>query len=513
MAKRAFREAQKAERAGDHLKAYLLYTTAAQTDPKNPKYARKQAALKQNAALEPRAAVVRDPADETVEANLEREGLLQDVTSGFERELAATAPPPQLVAPEVKHDFALKGGTREIFEKVASAYGIRVLFVPDYVELPALSFTLTEAGYREALRALEAASDSFLVPLDHNTAMVARDTQQNRTQWTRVASMAVPIPERLSVQEAQELATAVQQTLEIRRISMDPTRRTIYFRDSIAKVMAAREMFGMLSRGRTEISVEIELLSVSRASPLAYGLSLPTSAEIVNFGTTPANGTATSAAGSPGYSLFGNGRTLYGIGNGSATAIATLSQNASSTSLSSQIVTLDGQAATFKVGDRYPIATSSYSTVSGASANGAGTIPTINYIDLGLSLKLTPAVHDDGEVTLDLEAEFKSLGASDANGNPAINNDQFQGKVRLKEGEWAVVAGLVQFTRSGSLTGLAGLSSIPLLGNLFRSTTRELDTSEILLVLKPRVIGDPNLNRAFNGPIWTGSETRPVTIF
>ena len=504
VARRAFRDGKKAERAGDPLKAYLLYSKAAQSDPKNRKYAAKQAALQQSAALEPRSAMVQDPADETVAAQIEAEEIPNI--------LAAAAPPPQLVASEAKQDFALKAGAKEIFEKVASAYGIRVLFAPDYMELPALSFHANEAGYREALRALEAASDSFVVPLDNTTALVARDTPQNRTQWTRDASIVVPIPERLSAQEAQELATAVQQTLEIRRTSMDATRRAIFFRDTVAKVFAAREMFGILSRARTQIAVEVELLSVSRTSPLAYGLSLPTSASIVDFGTLPHTAPSAIPSGSFAH-LVGGGETLLGIGIGNATAIATLGRSTSASLLDSHLVTVDGQAVTFKVGQRYPVTTASFSAPNGSSGNGGGALPTINYIDLGLALKITPTVHDGGEVTLDVEAEFKSIGAGGSNGIPAINNQQYQGKVRLKDGEWGVVAGLVQLTRNHGNTGVAGLSSIPILGSLFRSSTREVDLGVILLVLNPRVIGYADMNRTFNGPIWTGTETRPATVF
>ena len=145
--------------------------------------------------------------------------------------------------------------------------------------------------------------------------------------------------------------------------------------------------------------------------------------------------------------------------------------------------------------------------------SGGGTVPTINYQDLGLSLKITPAVHDSGEVSLDVDASFKSLGAADANGNPSIGNQEFQGKVQLEQGEWAVVAGLLQITHTYNPTGIAGLSSIPILGNLFRSQTKEDDRSEILLVLKPHIVAAPPWESAPLKPIWIGAEARPATVF
>src|SRR5262249_38715132 len=96
-------------------------------------------------------------------------------------------------------------------------------------------------------------------------------------------TVAVPIPERMTVQDAQELLTAVQQTLDIRRISVDPTRHMAFFRDQASKALIARQMFFNLSNIRPQVEVDAELLSVDRNSSLNYGLKLPSQFPIVNF--------------------------------------------------------------------------------------------------------------------------------------------------------------------------------------------------------------------------------------
>lgn len=505
----AFRAGQQAERSGDHLKAYLLYAQAAQADATNHQYAKRMAAMAQSGALQPRTQTLPapasdsalDPAIETLAANLAAEGLIPEEALIS----PAGSPPPRLVLSAAKRSFSIKGGARDMFEQVAAACGIRLSFEPDYREPRPFTFAIADVECQEALRALEAAADSFVVPVGEKTALVARDTAQNRVLMTPVVAVAVPIPERIALQEAQELATAVQQTLEIRRISLDAARRVVYFRDSAAKVFAAREMFATLSRLRAQVVVDIEFLSVSKNSSLAYGLTLPTSASIINFGSLPGS-TPVHFSGFPPLSSFG-------IGIGNAGVLSTLSRSSATTLLESQIVALDGQAVTFKVGDRYPLVTSTYSGVNGATVAGGGTIPTINYQDLGLGLKLTAAVQEGGEISLDIDAQFTSLGSADANGNPSIANQQYQGKVRLQEGEWAVVAGLLQITRTNNPTGIAGLSSIPIVGNLFRSQTREDDRNEILLVLKPRIVALPPWESWPLKPIWIGTESRPETIF
>jgi general secretion pathway protein D len=409
-----------------------------------------------------------------------------------------------------RQSFDLRGNAGELFEKVAGAFGIQVVMDRDYQSpSPSLRFRVEDATAAEALRVLEAATDSFMTPLGETAAIVARDTVQKRTELTPVAAMPVSIPERLTVQEAQDISTAVQQTLEIKRVSLDPTKRLIYFRDAQPKALAARRMFENLSRLRAQIEIDVEFISVGRTSTLNYGLSLPNSASLVNFGKTLGN--AVTQAGN--YFTFGGGASLMGLGIANSEIFGTLTKTSADSLLESQIVALDGQAATLKVGSRYPVITASYTAgVAGDPAAAQGLAPPIQFVDLGLVLKITPVVHADLEVTLDVDAEFKTLGSGSVNGIPVISNQQYQGKVRLKEGEWAVIAGLVTTNDSETPTGIAGLSSIPVFGHLFTHQTHEKDRSETLIVLKPHLVALPPWERA-TPAMWTGTETRPLTPF
>ena len=503
-----FEAGEKAARSGDTLQAYLLYSRAAQLDPGNARYAQRRATLQGAAALsrpaqQAPAQQAMDPAIETVEAELKADGTVESV------ELDA-APPPALTPSAGKQNFDLKGTAQTLFEKVGGAFGLQVEFDTGYTPpSPSVTFRIADATAEEALRALEAATDSFLVPLGQRLALVARDTPQNRTGFMPLMAMAAPIPERLSVQEAQEIATAVQQTLEIRRISLDAIKRVVYFRDIVPKAKAAGQMFAALSRGRAQIEVEVEFVSVSKTSNLSYGLALPSASALIDFGKSFQNLPAAAISG--GFFTFGGGSTLLGLGIANAAAFATLSKSTTDTLLHAQIVAVDGQPATLHVGDHYPIITSSFTGATPGQAQSSLS-PTIQFEDLGLVLKITPTVHENMEVTLDVDAQFKTLGSTSFNGIPVIDSRQYQGKVRLQDGEWAVVAGLVTTMDSETPTGIAGLSNLPWIGGLFTHHTHENDRSDTLLVLKPHLISLPPWEDV-TPTLWTGTETRPVTPF
>lgn len=502
-----FRAGQSAERAGDRLQAYLLYSRAASLAPGNAAYAQRRMALEASTALVRPAQSGPDPADETIGT-----AVLAQTPDGVDLwEAQRAAPPPRLVGSSVRKNFDLKGDARTVFESVASAYGLVAIFEDGYQSPPPLVFRVNDVDYEEALHALEAASDSFIVPLGDRVALVARDTVPKRAAMSPNMSIAIPIPSRISAQEAQEIVTGVQQTLDLRRISVDPLRRVIYIRDQVAKVRAAQALLANLAQLRAQVEIEVQFLSVARNSTLGYGLSLPNSSAILDFGTAFHNAVSGSFSASQ-FLTFGGGATLLGLGIGDAAALATLSQSSTQTLLEAQIVTLDGQAATLHVGDHYPvIATGYYGTTTGSGQVFAPP-PTINFEDLGLVLKVTPSVHAGNEVTLHLDAEFKTLGGSSVNGIPVIDSRQFQGDVRLGGGEWAVIAGLASASDAHTRSGIAGLAAVPGLGSLMSQNSRVQASSQTLIVLKPRITVVPPWETVAK-PIWVGSESRPVTQF
>ncbi len=122
---------------------------------------------------------------------------------------------------------------------------------------------------------------------------------------------------------------------------------------------------------------------------------------------------------------------------------------------------------------------------------------------------MTPHVQGLNDVTLDIEAEFKVLGSQSLNGIPVISNRKLTSKVQLKNNESAIVAGMMTHSEARSITGLAGLSQVPGLGALVRKTENTHDGSEVLIVLRPRLLSLPP-DEIPTHAIWVGTETRPL---
>jgi hypothetical protein len=500
-AEQLFRQAQKAEHDGQIIKAYLLYAEAAAADPTNIDYRSHAQALRPAASLmEASPPKQPDLASDKIDRT-----LFGNITTTDLEETRRPLPPAQLEADPGRHDYDVQGDSKAIWEQVAAALHLKVLFDADYKPTPAFRFELADADYRDALHALESATDSFLVPISARLIFIANDNTQKRKDFERTVAVVVPFPEAISVQELQEVATSIRGVLDSQKLMVDTTRRLILIRDKVTKVRLAEMLLADLMRPRAQVTIDVEILTTDASSTLNYGLSLPTSFGLSSF-LNRANITNAYNYFASSYSTFlafGGGASLLGLGVTNAQLFATVSKSTTQSIFHSQVVAVDGLPATLHVGEKYPIITSGYF----GNTSGSGTVytppPTVSFEDLGLVIKVTPHVSSVNQVALDLDAEFKLLGATSSNGIPVVENTQYQSKIDVNTGEWAVLAGLMTSQEAKVITGIPILSRIPLL----RSNTITKDNGATLIVLKPHVtIAPPSDSPAWKA--WAGSETR-----
>ena len=495
-----YREAQRAERAGDLSKAYLLYAAAAVQDPSN------QLAWYHAQALRPIP-----PAGEPSpspgapsSADPDIAGSISDQDLAESRRLL---PPPQLQGRPGQKDFDLRGDSPKLFEQVASAFGLEPVLDSGYQPKTGVRLNLTESDFRDALLALEAATDSFVIPLTARRFLVANDTTQKRAELDRTVAIVLPVPEPFAIQEVQEIATAVRGALDIQRLMVDNQRRLILIRDRVSKVRLAQKLIDDLMQPKPQVAVEVEILTTDESSSLTYGLSLPSKFQLVWFGKGASLSTI-FPAGFANFLGFGGGKSFLGLGVTDGSLFLNATKSSSRTLLRSEVVTSDGQAATLHIGDKYPIQTNGY---FGGQPTGGGQVftppPSFNFEDLGLLLKITPHVHGTDEMTLEVESEFKLLGSQAVDGIPIISNRKFQSKVRVGTGEWAVIAGLMTDSDATTISGIAGLSVVPVL----RKNDHNRSHGETLIVLKPHLLSMPPTEQVIKAA-WVGTETRPRPI-
>jgi general secretion pathway protein D len=500
-AEQLFHQAQKAEHDGEIVKAYLLYAEAAAADPTNIEYWSRAQALRPAASLVDAS----PPKQPDLPSDKIDRTLFGTISDAELEEARKPLPPTRIQAEPGRRDYDFQGDSQALWEQVAATLHLKVLFDADYKPTRAFRFELSNADYREVLHALQSATGSFLVPISERLIFIANDSTQKRTEYERTVAVVVPFPESISTQELQDVASSIRGVLDAQKLTVDNAQHLILIRDKAGKVRLAEKLLADLLRPRAEVTIDVEILTTDLSSSLSYGLSLPTSFALSSFVNRPnlTNAFNFFSSNFSTFLAFGGGASLLGLGITNAQLFASVTNSSSQSVFHAQVVAVDGLPSTLHVGEKYPIISSGYF----GNTSGSGTVfappPTITFEDLGLLIKVTPHVSSVDEVTLDLDAEFKLLGATTSNGIPVVANTQYQSKVDIMTGEWAVLSGLMTSQEAKTITGLPILSYIPLL----RQNTITKDQGATLIVLKPHVtIAPPSASAAWRA--WAGTETR-----
>lgn len=495
-------EARDAEKRGDVVRAYALYSQAAKLDPGNRKYAAKAIALQRTALMKAKVSLAPLP-----DADPPATTPIEEMTAQDRADVERLKPPPDLRPRPGRHDFRLRAPIREVWTNVLKICELDAIFDTEYAITQTLAFTLDQATCGEAVRALESVTKSFVVAIAQRLVLVAQESPQKRQEQERMVAISIPLPEPVAVVEVQELARAVQQAFELQRFAIDSVARVVMLRDRYSKVRAAQAVFLQMMQRRPQVFLDVDFIEIQSRRDYSFGLSLPTATQLVTFGNWFGS-KPTIPAGVVNFLTFGGGLSLFGFGVAGAELFASMTDVRSSVLYHAELRSLDNQAASLHIGDRFPIVTATYAP---GTDDGSTFLPppTIQFEDLGLTLKITPRIHDETEVTLNVESEFKVLTGETLNDIPVISNRKYLGQLRLRAGEWAVAAGLISTNELRNAAGIAGLSQIPGIGVALRRNERSKSLGQTMLVIKPRIVGlgfDESLARG----VWVGSETRPL---
>jgi general secretion pathway protein D len=162
---------------------------------------------------------------------------------------------------------------------------------------------------------------------------------------------------------------------------------------------------------------------------------------------------------------------------------------------SPSLMVLDNQEATINVGDQVPIATSQSTNTSSANVGIGGDTSAIvtnqiQLINTGVTLKVKPRVNAGGLVIMDIEQEANVPVETTTSGldSPTIQQRKIESSIAVQSGETIVLGGLIQDRRNHRRDGVPFFSKIPYIGALFGSTQKELNRTELVVLITPRVV-------------------------
>lgn len=505
-AKQHYKLGRAAEKRGSQLEAYSQYLQARAAAPGKGKYLRAaermRLATAQAIAIQTTGETVpTDDNDSTplfIESLFERSDPLQEA-------LGAT----QL---EVEHklaSFRFEGQIQDAYKRLGEEYGVDVLFDEGFSGSRRTKFYIDDVDFRDAVMALNEVATAFVVPLTPKLVLIANDTPAKRGELEPVVSVNIPIPEAVTPQDATEVGQAVQQILELRRLFVVPSRNIVTIRDSPAKVRVARLLLERLLAPSSELVLEIELISYNRDRDTEIGLNLPGAFPVKSYATV-FNAIPPDAASNE--TGVGGGQSLFGIGIANSQLVAALSSGIGSTTQQFSVRASSGKMAQVKIGERFPIISSTFQADTNQEGDFVLPPPSFTFEDLGLNVDVTPLVHGSNEVSLQMQVEFNLLAGGAVNGLPILVNRTLETQVRLQEGEAAIIAGMaIDETRKTQQTPL-GLERIPFIRRLFSRNQKRVNSTDLLVLVRPRIVRLPAFEIMKELNIRFGSDLRPLQV-
>ena len=148
------------------------------------------------------------------------------------------------------------------------------------------------------------------------------------------------------------------------------------------------------------------------------------------------------------------------------------------------IVTLDNQEAEFVVGDNIPV-------VTGSTDSDGDPFQTIERQDVGIALKILPQINGDNSIRMDLEQEISSVTDNTIDAVDVVTSTRkIVTSVNVRDGGLIALGGLMQDNQSESSRKIPLLGDIPIIGNLFKSQSNNVDKTNLMLFMRPRILKD-----------------------
>jgi general secretion pathway protein D len=523
-ASRAHADKAKAFEDQDQLEAARgEYQLASEYDPSNRQVAAKVITL-----------------DQTIRARIEAARPRPAIEQLRERARAASAEP--LLNPTSREPLRLSfrnANIRDILDALGSASGINITYDPQ-VPQTAATVQLDGVTLEQALQQIMSVNQLSYKVTSERAILVFPDNAQKHAQYDEQVVQTFYV----SHADVTELTQLLSSLIRLPSMAVQPAiqfnkaANTITVRGTASVVQIIEKVIGQNDKARAEIMFDVEILEVNRVRAKQYGLNLSEYAlgGILSPETSPSGATTTSGTGS----TTGTGTTTTTAARGTPpsaisspppfnlntisrgfttsdfylsvpTAIVRALESDTQTKLVAkpQLRGAEGNKLTLNLGDEVPIVSTSYTPIA---TGGVGVNP-LNSFQLkpvGINIDITPVrVTLDGDILMDLNVESSSRG-SDVNvagtNYPSFGSRKVGTRLRLRDGESNLLAGLLREDERKSLNGFPGAIRVPILKQLFSNNDQTIGTTDIVMLLTPHILRAPEITESDLRPIYIGSQ-------
>lgn len=269
------------------------------------------------------------------------------------------------------------------------------------------------------------------------------------------------------------------------RIGVDKDSNTLIVRAPAARWMGLQQTLAEIDRPPAQVMIEASIIEVSLTNDFRFGVDWSAVGDSGKLaGSSVYNEGGAIAPKFPGFSITYLGGDIDAAVNalGSRTTIDVVS--------APKLITLDNHKARLQIGDQVPVITQ---TATNTTTATPAIVSTVEYRDTGVILEVTPRISGDDRVVVDIAQEVSGVAKTVTSGidSPTIQQRKLASTLVLQDGGVVALGGLISHRSSDSDSGVPGLKDVKLLGNLFKSKSKEAARTELVVLLTVRIMRDP----------------------
>lgn len=276
------------------------------------------------------------------------------------------------------------------------------------------------------------------------------------------------------------------------RVVPDKDKNALLIRARPAAFRLIESALRAIDASPLQVVIEATIAEVTLNDRLQYGVQyyLETGFGSAGFTVRDAGSSPSGTLGSP-IPQAGSGLNLAVSSGGARVVLNALSSITNVKVVSAPtLAVLNNQTARLQVGNQVPVRTQQSQSTDNTDSP---VISNIEYKDTGVILKVTPRINSNNDVSMDVQQEVSSIVNDAASTQadalaPTISTRRIGSIVSVANGQTVVLGGLIQENQQNGRSGVPVLQDIPLLGNLFSSTSNSRDRTELVVFITPRVI-------------------------
>ena len=268
------------------------------------------------------------------------------------------------------------------------------------------------------------------------------------------------------------------------KLLLDEPRNALIYQGNATDWARLLPLIQQMDKAPRQVMIEVTVAEVTLSKDEDFGVAWLAKNDIGKFDGRVSSGTIGG--------LGGSGLNyLLDIGGSTRASLKALASRDRISILSTpRLMVKSGEEASIDVGTEVPTI-SSQSTSPLQSGGTSNILQTVQYRKTGILLNIKPVVYSDDRVDLELRqevSEAQPLGSNAAVNSPAIFNRSVSTSLSLKDGSAILIGGLMSQKNTDSDSGIPFLKDIPLLGHAFKSTTRNNNKTELVLMIVPYII-------------------------